>query len=176
MKPFDIFLIVVSTFFLGTNLVAVKIGVGEFPPLFLMGLRFSVVVLILIGFVKPPKGSMAAVIVLFSTPQLFLLSFLVEDGQMAALGSASPIGWFSLLYAAVVASIIGYGLWYYLIAKFKVSAITPYALLSPLFGITAAVLLLGDEMTTARIVGGMLTLIGVAFVQSRSNKAVAQEK
>ena len=68
MKPFDIFLIVVSTFFLGTNLVAVKIGVGEFPPLFLMGLRFSVVVLILIGFVKPPKGSMAAVTVLFSTP------------------------------------------------------------------------------------------------------------
>ncbi len=120
--------------------------------------------------------TLTAWIALFATPQLFLLSFLVEDGQMAALGSASLIGWFSLLYAAVVASIIGYGLWYCLIAKFNVSAITPYALLSPLFGITSAVLLLGDELTTARIVGGILTLIGVAFVQSRSSKGATQEK
>ena len=45
MKPFDIFLIVVSTFFLGTNLVAVKIGVDAAVSAiaFQFGIPFSVI-------------------------------------------------------------------------------------------------------------------------------------
>ena len=108
-------------------------------------------------------------------PQLFLLSFLMEDGQWASLQSASPAGWFSLIYAAVAASIAGYGLWYYLIGKFNVSRIVPYALLSPLFGISSAVLVLGDELTATRIIGGILTLVGVAFVQLRGARMAAPD-
>lgn len=56
MKISDIALAVLSTFILGVNFVAVKIGVAQFPPLFMMALRFTLVTLILIWFVKPPAG------------------------------------------------------------------------------------------------------------------------
>ena len=58
MKFVDLLLLVLSTFFLGTNFVAVKIGVEQFPPLFMMAMRFTLVAVLLIPFVKAPRDRM----------------------------------------------------------------------------------------------------------------------
>ena len=65
MKITDYFLIFLSTFILGVNYVAVKIGVAEFPPLFMVALRFTIVASILIWFAKAP-GKYFPAVLLFS--------------------------------------------------------------------------------------------------------------
>ncbi len=65
MKITDYFLILLSTFILGVNYVAVKIGVAEFPPLFMVALRFTIVASILIWFAKAP-GKFFPAVLLFS--------------------------------------------------------------------------------------------------------------
>tara|TARA_B100000315_G_C14582863_1_gene591421 strand:- start:2296 stop:3180 length:885 start_codon:yes stop_codon:yes gene_type:complete len=65
MKITDYFLILLSTLILGVNYVAVKIGVQEFPPLFMVALRFTIVASILIWFAKAP-GKFFPAVLLFS--------------------------------------------------------------------------------------------------------------
>jgi O-acetylserine/cysteine efflux transporter len=65
MKVSDYFLVLLSAFILGVNYVAVKVGLEDFPPLFMVGLRFTIVASILIWFAKPPQHHFPAVL-LFS--------------------------------------------------------------------------------------------------------------
>src|SRR5215212_526200 len=46
----------------GFNFVAAKVGVNEFPPLLFTGLRFSLLALVLIPFLKPAAGRMTDVL------------------------------------------------------------------------------------------------------------------
>ena len=58
----------------------------------------------------------------------------------------------------------------FLISKYDVSLILPFALLNPVFAIVAAMIILDEAMTPVRIAGAVLTLIGVAVVQLRGRQ------
>jgi O-acetylserine/cysteine efflux transporter len=45
----------------GLGFTLTKAGLGTIPPMFLMGMRYSIAALVLIWFVKPPKGVMTQV-------------------------------------------------------------------------------------------------------------------
>lgn len=98
-------------------------------------------------------------------PQLFVLSWLFEDGQIAAAADAGVVGWGGLAYQALGASVLAYGLWYTLLGKHDVSRVVPYNLLVPVFGVAAGVALLGEAMTVQKLIGGAVTLAGVALIQ-----------
>jgi O-acetylserine/cysteine efflux transporter len=102
---------------------------------------------------------------LLAAPQLLLASLLLESGQGAALRSAGWSGWGAVVYMAVFSSILGYGLWYYLVDKHPLNKIVPLTLLSPVLAVVFAVLLLGEPLTWRIIVGGAVTLAGVAIIQ-----------
>lgn len=279
MKPVDVLAVLAASLIWGFNFVAVKTGVGQFPPLFMTGLRFALVALVLIPFCPPPIGRMgaiallsltfgvfhfglfftgmtgvdaavAAVVVqlggtfsvlfawlilgdrigwwrgggmavaflgivvlageprtasspwhlamllgatvswglstvqikrmgpigvfqlsawmaLMAAPQLLLASALIEDGHLEAVRNADWLGWGSIVYAALGASICAYGLWYRLIGRYELSRIAPFALLTPLFGMAAGVVVLGEELTWEKAVGGAVVLFGVTVVQLR---------
>lgn len=104
---------------------------------------------------------------LFASVQLLLVSMVLETGQLAALQNASLIAWGALGYVVLMASIIGYGLWYYLIEKYDVTKVVPFNLLVPVIGVLSGVLLMGDELTFVQGTGGIISLIGVAIIQLR---------
>ena len=280
MKLTDYFLAILSAFILGVNYVAVKLGVNEFPPLFMVALRFTIVASVLLWFAKPPRQHFPAVLLfsftmgtlhfglifigfenvdaslvaiifqlgvpmsvifawiflgercgwrrwlgiaiafsgaaliagapqsssnifylaivfisilawaiasvqvkrlanydaislsawmtLLAAPQLYLASAILESGQIEALTEASLAAWGGLFFTAIGASIIGYGLWYHLIGKYSVGRIMPFGFLAPLFGIASAVLFLEERLTLITIIGAVLILSGVMFVQLRS--------
>ena len=112
---------------------------------------------------------------LFAVPQLFVASLLLEDGQMEALQTADWLAWGCVVYNAVVAMIVGYGLWYRLLRRYEVNTAMPFTLLVPLFGVMAGVLLLGDRLHLSLILGGLLTVIGVGIIILRRPKVVAPE-
>lgn len=96
---------------------------------------------------------------------LFGLSLLVEGP--AAIGAA--LSDFSLRSVGVVlfngyaATIIGFGLWSYLLKHYPAGVIAPFSLLVPVFGIGFAVLLIGETITAFEVVGSALVFAGLAI-------------
>ncbi len=102
---------------------------------------------------------------LFVTPQLLLVSLLVESGQRQAVAAADWTAYAAVVYMAVCSSIIAYGLWYYLIERYPMNMVVPMTLLSPVLAVLLAVLLLDEPLNMATILGGVLTLSGVAIIE-----------
>ncbi|MFP5469347.1 MAG: EamA family transporter, partial [Alphaproteobacteria bacterium] len=69
-------------------------------------------------------------------------------------------------------SLIGHAGMYYLLQRYEVTQTAPLTLLSPVWGVVFGVTLLGDTITTRIILGGAMTLIGVAIVSSRQKALV----
>ncbi len=106
-------------------------------------------------------------VALFAAPQLFLASLLVEGPHWEALARATWMGWGAILYMAVLVTIVGYGLWYRLLARYDVNQAMPFTLLVPVFGVLSGVLVLGEPLTWQMLIGGVLTLTGVALIVLR---------
>lgn len=104
-------------------------------------------------------------VAVFALPQFALASLLLEHGQWAALEAADWRGWGGIVFMAVGASIIAYGMWYYLIRKYEMNRVVPLMLLAPVLAVFLAVLLLDEPLTLRIIVGGVVTLAGVAMIQ-----------
>jgi len=94
----------------------------------------------------------------------------MEENQWTAVESAGMIEWVSIVYMAIGASIVAYGLWYYLMNKYEVSSIVAINLMSPVVAAVSSVWLLGEVMSWEKIVGGVITLFGVAVIQIRWNR------
>jgi O-acetylserine/cysteine efflux transporter len=68
----------------------------------------------------------------------------------------------STVYTAVAASLIGYGIWNTLLAKYPTSAVVPFTLLVPVVGILAAWAVQGELPTATELLGGAIMLAGLA--------------
>jgi len=79
-----------------------------------------------------------------------------------ALTNLSSTAILTTLYTAVAASLIGYGIWNTLLAKYPTSAVVPFTLLVPVVGIMAAWLVQGEVPGVTELVGGAVMLAGLA--------------
>jgi O-acetylserine/cysteine efflux transporter len=104
---------------------------------------------------------------LLATPQLLVLSFALEQGQWHALAQASPAAWAGLAYTVIGSTVVAYSLWYWLINSNPVSHVVPFTLLAPVFAVSAAVVILGEQVTPLLLAGGALTILGVALCELR---------
>ncbi len=112
---------------------------------------------------------------LFAAPQLMVLSLLLESGHGAALANATLWGWGAIVYMAVGVTIGAYGMWYPLLRRYQVNQTMPYLLTVPVFGVAAGVLLMGDPFTLRLVLGGLLTVGGVAFIVQKRPAAVGDK-
>jgi O-acetylserine/cysteine efflux transporter len=99
---------------------------------------------------------------------LLLLSALLEPGGFAALGEASWIGWGGAAYSAVFASLLGHGLYYVLIQRHPVARVTPWLLLTPVFGVALGIAFWGDRPGPQLWMGGAMVLGGVLLIALRA--------
>jgi len=105
---------------------------------------------------------------LLTVPQVTLMSLLLEHGQLTSLVTADQHGWLALAYTIFIGGILGFGLWFWLIARCSMGRVAPFGLLLPVFAVISSVLFLGDHMTLKLIVGGLLAISGVVITQVRS--------
>ncbi|MBL6929282.1 MAG: EamA family transporter [Rhodospirillales bacterium] len=105
----------------------------------------------------------------FSAPQLFFASFLLEEGQFAALQSAGWREWGIILYIGLIMTALCYPLWYRLLAAVEITRVAPFMLLNPLSTVVFSILILGETMTPMIMIGGVIVLsgIGVMTVERR---------
>ncbi len=104
---------------------------------------------------------------LFTVPQVMLMSLLLEYGQLASLVTADGRGWLALAYTIFIGGIVGFGLWFWLIARCTIARVAPFALLLPVFALISSILFLGDRMTPTLALGALLAISGVAITQVR---------
>lgn len=108
----------------------------------------------------------------------FALSWVVE-GPDAIATALTHLPWAAVLstaFTAYLSSLVGYGIWNTLLARYAVAKVTPFAMLVPVFGMTAAAVLLGERPSGAEWVGGAVLLAGVAAAvlwRPRSGREVA---
>lgn len=99
---------------------------------------------------------------------LLLLSALLEGGQVAAVREASWIAWGGVVYSALVASVLGHGLFYWLVQRHPVSLVTPYLLIAPVVAVLLGILFWGDRPGPRLWIGGAMVLGGVLVVAIRA--------
>lgn len=102
---------------------------------------------------------------LLGAPQLLVASLLLEHGQLEALASADWRGWGAVLFMALGPTIVGHGLWYYLLREYPVNRVTPLNLFVPVIAVSLAVPILGETLTLPIVAGGVLVLTGAAIIQ-----------
>ena len=105
-----------------------------------------------------------ACIALVALPSLLLLSSIFESGQIQTLSKVGIIDFWTPLYSAVGASIVGHGIVYYLLGRYPVSIVTPLLLPTPIIATFLGVLFFGDILGWKMIVGGSMTLLGVLML------------
>ena len=277
MRPVDIVLAMMVAILWGVNFVAIKIGVMNIPPIFLMAVRFCLVAVLLapwlrhitrqqilpllaitltmsvgyftllfVGMHTVPAGEttilvqsqvplaaimamiffrerlngrkivgiligLLGVVVTVGLPQrsgellgvtfVLLAAFLwaLSSNQIRALGKIHPltlngftslcafpilwvislkaepgawhvlphISWMvigALFFMVVISTIMCYSLWFALLARNPVSYIIPFIMLEPPAGLLTAHFVLGEPIYWHTVIGGVLCLLGLAFV------------
>jgi O-acetylserine/cysteine efflux transporter len=95
-------------------------------------------------------------------------SMLLEPGMRVAIGNASWVAWAGVIYAAVIASLVGHGLYYVLLQRHPVAQITPYMLSAPLLATLLGIAFLHDRVGPRLWLGGAMVLGGVLIIGLRN--------
>ncbi|SES31662.1 O-acetylserine/cysteine efflux transporter [Lentzea xinjiangensis] len=104
---------------------------------------------------------------------LFLLAFLTED--LSALGGLDWTGVGAIGYVAWISTLLGFGVWGFLLRRYESSVVAPFSLLVPVFGMFSAWAFLGEDLTVLRTAAGGVVLLGLAIPQLAGRRAARAE-
>lgn len=99
---------------------------------------------------------------------LLLWSAASEHDLLASIRHASWVAWLGVGYAAVVASLVGHGLYFRLVQRHPVAQITPYLLIAPLIATVLGIVFLHDRVGPRLWLGGAMVLGGVLVIGLRN--------
>ena len=110
----------------------------------------------------------------FATPQLFFASWIFEEGQVEAIMTMNWIGWGAVIYLGLVMTALGYGIWYHLLGKYRVSQVGPFLLLLPVTTIAGSMIILGERLTLIEITGAIIVITSVWIITRPQKKEDAR--
>lgn len=102
---------------------------------------------------------------LFSVPPLLIGSLVLEGPSAIAAGlKHATVGtWAAVLWQSAGNTLFGYAAWGWLLARHPAAAITPTAMLVPVFGIGASALLLGEPLPSWKLGAAALVIGGLGI-------------
>lgn len=95
----------------------------------------------------------------------FLSSWLFEggDAMVAGLMNIQAINIMALFYLAFVATMIGYGLWGYLLSRYPTNKVAPLTLLVPVVGLITAVLVFEERLNLMQVMGALIVMVAMVI-------------
>jgi len=106
MKPLDLLLGVVVVLIWGVNFVVAKIGVAEIPPILLMSMRFGVVAVLLLPFVRLPRGRMKGIAILSFSLGTVHFSFMFTAMKTLDAGTAAILTQIQVPFSTLLAALV----------------------------------------------------------------------
>jgi O-acetylserine/cysteine efflux transporter len=95
-------------------------------------------------------------------PMLALSMATAPQATFAALAHPSLMLALSVAGLAYGGTLVSYGLWARLLARYSAAAVSPFSLLIPVVGMASAALLFGERPSATEIVGAAVVMIGLA--------------
>ena len=143
--------------------------------LVITGAVFWAIAQIMISRLKSLSGiTILAWVAIIATPQMLLISLVIEEGQWESIKSANLVDWSIVFYLSFIMTVIGYSVWYHLLRICDVSKISPFLMLLPVTSIIAGMVLLEEQFTLAMGIGGLLVMTGVASTLIKWRKPTKQ--
>jgi len=143
--------------------------------LVITGAVFWAIAQIMISRLKSLSGiTILAWVAIIATPQMLLISLVIEEGQWESIKSANLVDWSIVFYLSFIMTVIGYSVWYHLLRICDVSKISPFLMLLPVTSIIAGMVLLNEQFTLAMGIGGVLVMTGVASTLIKWRKPTKQ--
>jgi O-acetylserine/cysteine efflux transporter len=88
--------------------------------------------------------------------------------SLATAGNAAAVpALLGLLYTVVIGTVVGSGVWTWLMARHPAGIVAPFSMLVPVVGMSAAWLLLDESVSRTEIVGGLIVVTGVLLGSAR---------
>lgn len=113
-----------------------------------------------------PPDALSWMVWVSLVPPLPLLALsLVFEGPAADAAALRGLDWSgagAIVYVAWVTTVFGFGAWGFLLRTYDASAVAPFSLLVPVFGMTSAALLLDEGVGPLRWAAAVLLVGGVA--------------
>lgn len=91
----------------------------------------------------------------------------------ARVDAVTPLAVMSLAYQAVIVAFVSYLVWFWLLTRYIASRLSVFSFLTPLFGVTFGVLLLGESFSSRFLMAAALVLIGIALVNAPAKQRTA---
>ncbi len=140
-------------------------GKGIGIALVLTGTIFWASGQILIRRLGPMDGlTTVAWVAIIASPQLYLVSFLVEGNPIPAIQSAGLGVWGAALYMGLIMTGIGYACWYHVLGRYPAALSSPFLLLTPVSAVLGGWLFLGEPLGWRFLSGGAIVTAGVAVL------------
>ena len=79
----------------------------------------------------------------------------------------TPVVVLSLAYQCVIVAFASFLVWFWLLTRYLASRLSVFSFLTPLFGVAAGVILLGEPVTAAFLGAAALVGAGIFLVNSR---------
>ncbi|GAA0702686.1 EamA family transporter [Kitasatospora atroaurantiaca] len=100
---------------------------------------------------------------------LLALSLLVEgpEADLRALGGITASGIGAIAYVGLVSTLFGFVAWSFLLRTYDASAVAPYSLLVPVFGMSSSWLLLGEGISPLAGCAAVLVIVGIGLTALR---------
>ena len=112
--------------------------------------------------VSPLK--LQGLIAVVSAPALWAGAFAFERDPVQAVGEATPLVWATIVWAALISTVIATGLLFWLVQRRPAGRVTPYLLTTPVVSIAIGWGLMGDVLTAQILIGAAITIGGVGLV------------
>ena len=94
-----------------------------------------------------------------------LLMIALLTGQIGMV-TLTPLAIGSVLFQGLVVSFVSYLTWFWLLRKYLASNLAVFSFITPLFGVTFGVVLLGEPLSVNFVLGAVLVLLGVVLVSA----------
>ncbi|MDD2060888.1 DMT family transporter [Pseudomonas sp. GD03860] len=78
----------------------------------------------------------------------------------------TPMSIGSLLFQGLIVSFFSYLTWFWLLRRYLASNLAVFSFITPLFGVTFGVLLLGEPLSLNFVLGAVMVLLGVTLVSA----------
>ena len=126
------------------------------------------VVTVCARYVAPRYHPVQPLAVGFSVGALLLLPLVLRSGLAL---TYSPVGWLLLVHIALVPTVVGYTIYLWGMRSTSANSAAVLTLLEPLVSTILATVLLGEQVTPVRLLGGLLLVgrVGLLVVQHRSD-------
>jgi O-acetylserine/cysteine efflux transporter len=137
---------------------------------------FAVSIILMRQFKGGHPMQVQAWVAAISAPFLLAVSLLLEDDQLNYVLGADWYSWGLVAYTAIGATIIGHGGMFFLLQRYSVTYLAPIMIGPPVLGVLFGIWLNDDPITTRIVLGGLMTVGGVAIIQIREAMVARRQK